>query len=54
MVGFYYDEYGIDSGLESVSEKTPQQVFKRDGKRCWLRKESLQKGLDISHQIEAR
>lgn len=40
MVGFYYDNYGIDIGLESVSEDTRQQVLS-----------VLPKGLRIAHQI---
>jgi len=53
MVGFHYDDHGIDNGLESVSENTRERVFERDGERCLLCEESYQKGLDISHQIEA-
>jgi hypothetical protein len=53
MVEFYYDEYGIDNGSESVSEITRQQVFERDGTRCWLCEYSNQEVLNIAHQIEA-
>ena len=45
MVGFYYDDYGIDNGLESVSENTRNRVFERDGKRCWLCEDSYPKRL---------
>ena len=53
MVGFSYDEYDVDDDLESVSDCTREQVFGRDGRKCWLCEETVEKNLDIAHQIGA-
>jgi hypothetical protein len=51
-----YDEYDTDDDLESIPEHTREQVFQRDGEKCWLCEKSFEKGpkgLDIAHQINA-